>query len=65
MIGERSTLVHLPVALAVIANLQQPILRIVSLAAVGTNQITAPGCAAVIVVFRDRERRPAAAWNQK
>jgi len=65
MIMQRSTLIHLPITLAVIANLQQPILRIVPLAAVGANQIAAPGCAEVIVVFSDRESRPATAGDQK
>jgi hypothetical protein len=58
-----SAIIHSPIALALIGHVQQPVLRIVPLAAVGTDQIAAPGGAAKIVVFCDRERRSATAGD--
>ncbi len=58
-------LIHFPITLAVIPHLQQPVFRIVTLAAAGANQVPAPVRALVIVVLRDCERRAATAGNQK
>jgi len=67
-IGERrgqSAIIHLPVAFALIADLEKPIFWVVPLLAVGAFQIAAPGGSLAIVVFSDRESRPAAAGNHK
>ena len=61
----RLATVNLPIPLAMITNFQQPVFGIVALAAIRADQITAPCSALVIVVLRNRERRSAAAWNQK
>jgi hypothetical protein len=55
MENEPSALVHFPIALAVIADLQEPVFRVVPLAAVGTGQIPAPSRTLAVVVFGHRE----------
>jgi hypothetical protein len=58
-----STPVHLPVSVGLKAELQKPVLGIVTLAAFWTLQIAAPGRALPIVVFRNREGCPATAGH--
>ena len=57
--------IHLPVSLAVISHLQQPVLGVVPLATARTDQIAAPGRALAIVTFWDGEGGPATAGDQK
>jgi hypothetical protein len=57
-------LIHLPIAFAVISNLQQPILGIVPLATVGADQIPAPSGALPIVACFNRKSCPATARHQ-
>jgi hypothetical protein len=57
--------VYLPIALAMISNLQQSILGIVALSAVRTDEITAPGCALPVIVFCDGEGCAATAGQHK
>jgi hypothetical protein len=59
------TLVHSPIALAMVSELEQTVPRIVALTAIGAGQITAPCRALATVVFRDREARAATARNEK
>jgi hypothetical protein len=65
MILISSDFVYLPIAFAVIPDLQQTVLGVMTLSALGAFQVTAPGCALPIVVFGDGKSRPAAARNQK
>jgi hypothetical protein len=60
-----SDLIHFPVTFAVVPHLQQPVLRIVPLAAVRTQKIPAPGCALAIVIVGDSKGCAAAARHQK
>ena len=50
---------------AVIAELQQPVLGIVALAAVGADQEATPLRSLTIVLLRNGEAGTAAAWNQE
>src|ERR1700683_4548163 len=63
--GMDSALIHFPVALAVVAELQQPVFRIVPLVAAWADQVAAPGCASVVVFFGDGKSGAATAWHEK
>ena len=60
-----STLVDLPVTLRVESHLKQAVSGIVALPASGAEEIAAPVCALMIVVFGDRKGRSAAARDQE
>jgi len=60
-----STPIYFPVSFALITNLQQPVLGIVPLATIGTNQVARPTCALAIVVLRNCKRLAAAAGDKK
>jgi len=57
--------IDFPVALGVKSHLKQTVLGIVTLAAAGTLQITAPRGALVIIVLCDGERSAAAAGDEE
>jgi hypothetical protein len=59
------TVIHSPVPFAVISLLQQAVLGIVTLTAVGANQVPAPMRALVVVVLRHREGCATAAGDEK
>ncbi|PYX10374.1 MAG: hypothetical protein DMG88_02700 [Acidobacteria bacterium] len=59
------TLIHLPIALAMVSEPQKTILGIVALVAVRAHQIAAPCRALTVIVFRDREAGAATARNEK
>jgi hypothetical protein len=61
----RATIIHSPVPFAVISHLQQAVLGIVTLTAVGANQVPAPMGALVVVIFRHRESCATAAGDEK
>src|ERR1700757_917556 len=61
----RLTLVYLPISFSVESHLQQTVLGIVPLASAGAGQITAPGCALMIVIFRHRKRGSATAGDEE
>jgi hypothetical protein len=58
-------IIHLPIACALISDLQQSILRVVTFLTVGTFQITVPSGSLAIVAFRDGESRPATAGDDE
>jgi hypothetical protein len=57
--------IHFPIAFAVISEKQYPVPGIMSLAAPGTLQITAPSGTVTIIVFSDRKRPAATAGHEK
>jgi len=57
--------IYFPISFALITDLQQTVLRVVALLAIGTFQIAAPGCSLTIVVFRDREGGSTAAGDDE
>jgi hypothetical protein len=59
------TLVYAPIALLLISQLQQPVFGVVTLAATGANEISAPTAPLLVVVFGNGETRSTAAGNQK
>ena len=59
------TLVYLPISFSVESHLQQTVLGIVSLPAAGTNQVTAPGRALMIVILRHRKSCSATARDEE
>ena len=58
-------LVDFPVPVGVESHLEKAVLGIVSIAATGAHQITAPGRSLAIVVFRYGKRCAAAAGHEK
>jgi hypothetical protein len=58
------TAIHLPVSIALKAELQKAVLGIVALAALGTLQVTAPSWALPIVVLGDRKGCAATAGHE-
>ena len=61
----RLTLVDLPISVAIIAELQEAVLWVVALTAMGTFQIAAPSGPLAIVVFGDGKSGPAAAGDEE
>ena len=60
-----SAVLHAPIALAMIAELQQSVLGIVALAAVGADQEVTPLRSVTIVLLGNGEAGTAAAWHQE
>jgi hypothetical protein len=56
--------IYLPKTFALVAQLEQPVLGIMPLVAVGTLQIAAPGRCLMIVVFGHGKRQPTTARHQ-
>ncbi len=65
MLGSELAVVYLPVAFGMEAHLQKAVLRVVPLAAAGTDEVAAPGGALAIVVFGDCESCSATARDQE
>ena len=61
----RLAIIHLPVAFALIADLEKPILRVVPFLTTGAFQIATPGGSLAIVVFRDGESSATAAGDEE
>ena len=57
--------IDFPVAFGVESHLEQAVFGIVTLAATRAYKIAAPGGALVVVVFSDRESRPATARDEE
>ena len=64
-VARRLTLIHFPVTLAVIAHLQETVLRIMPLATAWTNQVPTPTRALLIIVLRYSKRCSATARDKK
>ena len=65
MVVDELAFVNLPVAFGMKSHLQQPVLGIVALAAAGTDEITSPRRALVIVVLGDGECCAATAGDEE
>jgi hypothetical protein len=58
------TPIHLPVSLALKAELQKAVLGVVTLATIGALQIPAPGCTLAIILLGDCKRYATAAGHK-
>jgi hypothetical protein len=57
--------IDLPISFALVADLQQTVLGIVPLFAIGALQVAAPCCSLVVVVFGNCEGSPATAGDNE
>src|SRR6476660_9315705 len=57
-------LFHLPIAVRLVPELQEPVLGVVPLTALRADQVSAPGGTLAVKLLRDGKALPAAAWHE-